>query len=218
MVLDAPSADLLDHIRLSDVARRADVSTGALYHYWESQDDYRAELLGQILSPAPYSLQTSIETQVREAAAGGISLHELVRAVCAANTDQFFGNADFRLQIALWLNADEDVSSRLAAQYEAVAQEWIEFYRIVFDVYGLRLRVPFTYPGLAAMLTALLEGLMLRVAVDSTAANLETTPAVDGEWDLFACTVLALLPGVTEPVDGEAVDLWTWAGDRTADP
>lgn len=41
MVLEAPGSDLLDHIRLSEVARRADVSTGALYHYWESQDDYR---------------------------------------------------------------------------------------------------------------------------------------------------------------------------------
>ncbi len=216
MVLDAPSADLLDHIRLSEVARRADVTTGALYHYWQSQDDYRAELLGQILSPAPYSLQSSIETQVREAAACGISLHELVRSVCAANTDQFFGNADFRLQVALWLNADEDVRDQLAAQYEAVSQEWIEFYRTVFEVYGLRLRAPFTFHALAVTLTALLEGLMLRVAVDATAASLESSP-VDEEWDLFACTVLALLPGVTEAVDEEAVDLWQWVGDRRAD-
>ncbi|MBL8777410.1 MAG: TetR/AcrR family transcriptional regulator [Acidimicrobiales bacterium] len=215
MVLNAPSSDLLDHIRLSEVARRAGVSTGALYHYWDSQDDYRAELLGQILSPAPYSLQDSIETQVREAAAGGISLHELIKAVCAANTEQFFGNADFRLQVALWLNADSDVAHRLAAQYEAVAQEWVEFYRTVFEVYGLRLRTPFTFPALAAVLTALLEGLMLRVAVDPLAGPLGTSEDEAG-WDLFSCTVLALLPGVTEEIESEPLSLWKWSRDRVA--
>jgi AcrR family transcriptional regulator len=215
MVLEAPGSDLLDHIRLSEVARRADVSTGALYHYWESQDDYRAELLGLLLSPVPYSLRTSVDAQVREAAAGGMSLHELVKAVCADNTNQFFGNSDFRLQVALWLRADPDVRERLAAQYTAVAEEWVEFYRTVFDAYGLRLRPPFTYDALATLLTALLEGLILRVEVDADAISVDNPPGFEG-WDLFACTVLGLLPVVTQDVVEQPVDLWEWSADRHA--
>ena len=215
MVLEAPSPDLLDHVRLSEVARRADVSTGALYHYWHSQDEYRAELLAQILSPAPYSLRSSVEAQVREAAAGGISLHELVQAVCAENTEQFFGNSDFRLQVALWLRSSPEVRQRLSEQYAAVAEEWVEFYRTVFDVYGLKLRSPFTFEALATLLTALLEGLMLRVEIDTDAASVEAPGAV-GDWDLFSCAVLGLLPAVTQDVDESPVDLWHWSADRRA--
>lgn len=35
---ERPAAWPLDHIRLTEVADRAGVSVGALYHYWESQD------------------------------------------------------------------------------------------------------------------------------------------------------------------------------------
>ena len=217
MVLEAPTADVFAHIRLSDVARRAGVTTGALYHYWDSQDDYQVELLGQILSPDPYSLREPVAERVRAAAAGGVTLHQLIQAVCADNVDRFFGSSDFRLQVALWVSADDVVRARLAAQYAAVGAEWVEFYRTVFEVYGFTLRKPFTYDWLATALTALLEGLILRAEVDPHSIGVDGSDAAPtSEWGLFSSTVLALLPGVTQEVGAEPVDLWSWAPDRRA--
>lgn len=219
MVLEAPIPDLLGHIRLSDVARRADVSTGALYHYWESQDAYRADLLADLLSPRRYPMRESIDEMVRDAAEGGITLRQLIQYVCEENVDQFFGNPDFRVQIAMWLSSDPGIRVRLSEQYGRVGGEWVDFYRTVFEVYGLRMREPFTFEHLATLLTGLLEGLILRAAVQPSAVPLSGIGTPDGDdWSLFSSAVLAMLPGMTQPATEEAQHLWDWIGDRAALP
>jgi AcrR family transcriptional regulator len=217
MVLEAPMPDLLAHIRLSDVARRAEVSTGALYYYWDSQDAYRADLLAELLSPRRYPMRESVDEMVRDAAEGGLTLSQLIQYVCEENIDQFFGNPDFRVQVAMWLTSESGVRTRLAEQYERVGREWVDFYQTVFEVYGLKLREPFTFAWLATLLTGLLEGLILRAGVDESAVPLGGIIAPGGEdWSLFSCAVLAMLPGMTQDVSASSTSVWEWVGERKA--
>ena len=57
------------------------LSIGAVYHYWESQDDYRDDLLELLLSPE----QLPAVQQANETVAGAIESHpdfeEMVRTV-----------------------------------------------------------------------------------------------------------------------------------------
>ena len=46
-----PLGEPLDHVRVTDIVSRMGLSIGAVYHYWESQDDYRDDLLELLLSP-----------------------------------------------------------------------------------------------------------------------------------------------------------------------
>lgn len=41
--------EALANVKVSDVARHAGVTKGALYHLWDSQDDYRRDLLQHLL-------------------------------------------------------------------------------------------------------------------------------------------------------------------------
>ena len=40
-----PLGEPLDHVRITDIVDRLGLSIGADYHYWDSQDDYRYDLL-----------------------------------------------------------------------------------------------------------------------------------------------------------------------------
>ena len=47
-----PLGEPLDHVRITDIVDRLGLSIGAVYHYWDSQDDYRDDLLELLLSPS----------------------------------------------------------------------------------------------------------------------------------------------------------------------
>ena len=46
-----PLGEPLDHVRIADIVEGLGLSIGAVYHYWECQDDYRDDLLDLLLSP-----------------------------------------------------------------------------------------------------------------------------------------------------------------------
>ncbi len=49
-----PLGEPLDHVRVTDIVDRLGLSIGAVYHYWDSQDDYRDDLLELLLSPEQF--------------------------------------------------------------------------------------------------------------------------------------------------------------------
>lgn len=208
---ERPAAWPLDHIRLTDVAERAGVSVGALYHYWDTQDAYRDELLDDLFSPDRYP-PSPLPGRLADDGVESVPLPELIRSGAAAEFAALRGNPELRRLMSMWAAGAPEVDDRIAVQYRAVGERWAIFYGEALDAYGLELRPPFTPALMATLITALGEGLAVRSTVDPEAVPADLGNDPDRPWGLLAGAICALLPGLTRPVDGDGDgDLWDLA-------
>lgn len=198
-VYEHPLGEPLDHVRVADIVDRLGVSSGAIYHYWETQDDYRDELIDLLLSPDEYPAVGRTAELVEDALATDPPLEELIRM---AATISFDGLAELpgpeRLALALVAYDDPDIDRRLGVQSQALSGRWAGLFERYFPRYGIEPRPPFTYESIATVLMALIQGMNVRRAVDPDAV----TGEVAERWDLAGSAALAFLLGATRPIDG----------------
>jgi AcrR family transcriptional regulator len=213
-VYEHPFGEPLDHVRVTDIVERLGLSIGAVYHYWESQDDYRDDLLDLLLSPEEYPAVRRTAEAVAQAAADGRPLEHLVSLAAGFSFDALSDlPGPERLALALVAYADDEIDQRLGAQSRELSARWAELFVAWFPAYGLEPRPPFTYDHLAVVLMGLVQGMNVRRVVDPEAVDVELAP----QWPLVAAAALAFLLGATRPVDGGADvaegerDLWALA-------
>lgn len=211
---EQPAAWPLEHVRVTEVARRAGVTAGAIYHYWDSQEEFREDLLDDLFSPARYP-PSAVPGLFADLDEDGRPIEELVRLGADVAFDALRQTPELRLLMGMWAADDPDVNDRIAAQYRAVGARWATFYEEVFPTYGLEIRPPFTFAMMATLITALGEGLVVRSSVDPEAVPDDLAASgVDSvaggqepTWGLLAAAVLALLPAMSRR-RGSGEDLW----------
>jgi len=210
LVDEQPVGWPLEHVRVTDVAKRVGVSVGMLYHYWGTQEDYRADLLDELFSPQRYP-PTTVPDLFDTLGQGAAPIDELVRLGTEVEFRALRDNPELRLLMATWAADDPVANPKIAGQYEAVAARWAAVYEMVFDAYGLEIRPPFTFQTMAALVTALGEGLAVRSSLDPTSVPDDLLQDPDGDdprrWGLLGCAFLALLPAFSRP-KGSGEDLW----------
>ena len=214
-----PAGPPLEHIRLTDVAQRAGVSVGALYHYWESQDDYRDDLLDEVFAPARFEPPD----HPAPVPAPDVALVEVIRIGTQLEFERLRSSPDLRVLMAMWAAADPAIAPRVTAHFRAVGQQWAGFYEATFRAHGLEVRPPFTYEHLAALLAAIGDGLTVRASADpvSVPTDLREDPGDDEPWTLLGCALVALLPAFSRPVGSDG-DFWEFLAhlrpDRDSGP
>jgi AcrR family transcriptional regulator len=209
-----PLGEPLDHVRVTEIVKGLGLSIGAVYHYWESQDDYRDDLLDLLLSPEQFPNVQQATEAVADRMAEDPSFEELVRVVAGISYQGLAVTPEReRLTLALLAYADPGIDERLGAQAEAVGARWAELFATYFPAYGLEPRPPFTYESIAVVLMAMVEGMHLRRTVSPSAVSREVAPG----WDLFASAALAFVLAASRPTDVAADpadgdrDLWDLA-------
>jgi AcrR family transcriptional regulator len=198
LVYENPLGEPLDHIRVSDVVARLGLSVGSIYHYWETQDDYRDDLLDLLLSPDRFPAVHLAGEEVAELIEHDPSFEDLARDVAAISFQGLAEGPDRqRLTLALVAYDDPEINARLGDQIREISHRWADLFAAYFPRFGLEPRPPFTYDSLAIALTGLVEGMHLRLTVDPDAV----TGEVEEGWDLFGSAALALILGATRPVE-----------------
>jgi AcrR family transcriptional regulator len=204
-LLDAGLAILLEEptdiaLRASRIARRADVTSGAFFHYWQTQGDFLADLLdyslvGERLYAHTFDAVTEVLQPLLE---GENSLETRERAIREAgqkSLEALTQSPAFAVQMALWSRHlhDDKVKDRLNYLYRDLDSRFVRFFGKLLDEWRLEPREPYTLERIAAVLSALANGLAIRRAVDS-----ETLP---DEHRFFGSLVLSLLPTMTKSID-----------------
>jgi hypothetical protein len=101
--------------------------------------------------------------------------------------------------------------------YTALDRSWADLYAAVLARDGREPRPPFNIEDLALALTALADGMLVRHGLEPDRVDEPRVAPVgpDGDdprdWSLISCVVLALLPTVTRPIEGDEAarsDLW----------
>ncbi len=203
LLCEQPVGALLSQVTALEVARRARRTTGAFYHHWEDQESYQQELLAYTLDPERINSTARTADTVTAALQQRVPLEELVRRAARENFDVVSENPYVPLNLALWAKQaqDEKVRALLRDQYQAVRARLVPIYEALFEMIGVVPRPPFTVDMFAVTLNALVEGLVIRAAVDPDAVPRDLPPAEPGTeaWDLFSAVVLALVPVMTMP-------------------
>ncbi len=209
-----PLGEPLDHVRVTEIVKGLGLSIGAVYHYWDSQDDYRDDLLDLLLAPEQFPSVETARDVIEQGVAGHAAFEELTRVVAGISYEGLAVTPEReRLTLALLAYDEPDIDARLGAQADAVGARWARLFADHFPAYGLEPRPPFTYETIAVALMAMVEGMHLRRTVSPAAVTRELAP----DWDLFASAALAFVLGASRPVSagddpaGGDRDLWDLA-------
>jgi AcrR family transcriptional regulator len=205
LLREEPVGTVLSQIKAPVVARRAGRTTGAFYHHWTSQDDYQRDLLAYALDPARIPSTTEAVATIGGGLQRGIPAEELLRSAAAGLFASVQADPYVPLWTALWARqgSDETVHALLLEHYRTLTRQLLPLYDALLAAIGRRLREPFTPETFAVTITAVVQGLALRAAVEPEAVPLALPgPAgSDAPWDLFGTLVWTLMHGMSEPVD-----------------
>ncbi|TFV53976.1 hypothetical protein E4P41_20290 [Geodermatophilus sp. DF01-2] len=215
LLREQPVGAVLTQVKAQPVAQRAGRTIGAFYHHWSSQEAYHRDLLAYVLDPQRLLSTAAAADTVLADLPRGLPLEEVVRRAARRNFEIVRANPYVPLILALWGKQaqDERVRELLRAHYRSVTDRLVPVYRTLFDAYGLTMRPPYTVEMFAATLTALVEGLTVRAAVEPEVVPLDLPHAGDlsaapgagaagaAPWDLFSATVVGILRAMTMPAD-----------------
>jgi AcrR family transcriptional regulator len=186
----------LAHVRIAEVARRAGVTKGALYHLWDSQEDYWHDLLrfmldrGQLagLGDVPALTFALIERLGRRPSVVEWANHVF---------DHFKDEPTFYARIGIFAYLhDDDVRARIDGEFHAGLEEFNGLISDAVERFGRRVRPGMDVGDLAVAVAALMQGLCLEYRIDpARTPDLE----IDGERvTMFATGTQALLEAFTE--------------------
>jgi AcrR family transcriptional regulator len=191
------------HVRISDVAARAGVTKGALYHLWDSQEAYWSDLLRFVLDEGRLAGMPAVADATLELAD---RTEELPTPVEWANFifDRFKDDPSFFARVGLFAYLqDGQVRDELDQEFRSSLEEFESMVATAVEDMGRRPRPGTDLHDFSAVVASLMHGFCLEHRIDPG-----RTPdfTVDGErTSLFAVCVLGMLEAFTEAADVQRV-------------
>jgi len=203
LLREVPVGAVLSQVTARAVAERAGRTTGAFFHHWRSQEAYQQDLLAYILDPARIESTAEAVNAIRGGLASGADPVGVLGAAARGNFASVRVDPYVPLWNALWSRHGSDayVHDLLRGNFRSVTGQVAPVLEAVLEAARRRMRPPHTVDTLAVTITALVQGLALRAAIEPECVPVQPPgqDEDDGSWDLFATTVTTLFEAVTEP-------------------
>lgn len=163
----AASDLMLRALTVRAVSGAANRSTGAFYHYWETQAAYVHDLVDHLMRPTQVVDADPISDELARLDGSQIDA-ETIGALFDAHTEELADHPDMRLMMLLWSMPDEDhhVRSGLREVYQRYQTEFGATYRRIIGATDAQLIDGLTFEDVAAMLAAMADGVALRRRFD----------------------------------------------------
>jgi AcrR family transcriptional regulator len=188
----------LAHVKLAEVAERAGVTKGALYHLWPSQEAYWRDLLQHLLSTNRLFGADRLATVSAELIASR-GEQQTLRDWANDLFDSVRDDPAFFARVSLFAYLDdEQVRTTLDEEARSAIDSLQPVLAAAVADMGRRPRSEGALRDLAVELAALLEGLSLKYRVDPEQTP-DLPPLRGRRLTLFAAAADALLQAFTEP-------------------
>jgi AcrR family transcriptional regulator len=194
----AATVDALANVKVADVADRAKVTKGAIYHVWPSQEDYRKDLLQRLLA---HSNSKGVR-ELQHLLSDPEVLRQEPRMILARYADYAFqalkDDPAFFARFSFYVYAaNPEVAGLLAAGDDALVEQFTPFVDQYLAARGRRIREPFTIELLLISGNALFQGLCLRYRTSPDLVERELGP--DGVG-MYAHGLESIVMHFSEPV------------------
>jgi len=207
LLREEPVGSVLNQITARSVATRAGRTTGAFFHHWHSQEAYQRDLLAYVLDPARIAEVAEAGEAILEGLRSGGDPVRVLEETARENFQSMRADPYIPLWHALWAKSGSDagVHELLRTHIRSVTGSVAALLDAVVTASGRRFRPPFTLDSLAVAVTAVAQGLELRVAIEPERVPMSSSRSEsdgredDGAWDLYSTTVRTLFEAFTEP-------------------
>lgn len=196
----AATVDALANVKVADVADRAGVTKGAVYHVWPSQEAYRKDLLERLLE---HNRQTGIR-EMREVLEDPELLRGDPRSILLRYADEVFDalkdDPAFFARFSFYVYAaNPEVAELLASGDDGVIEDFGPYVEQYLALVGRRIREPFTTELLLISINSLFQGLCLRYR---TSPELIEHPVGPDGVGMYAHGLESLVLHFSEPLPG----------------
>ena len=204
---EAGRLDPLRLLRPKDIADRAGVTSGMLYHIWPQEEPSEEKLAGyrRDLVERAWNRPADVEGLAGAAAEHeGAELAEMVRVLAnfefkrlaKGGSDALVGHISTLLQVSETMKGTLELPDPDPFLVDVEVA-----YSVLLAEYGLRMKAPLTVHDLALMLTSTVDGFanLSGVYPELNRADIEWSTSDAGGWSLFAVAVLAIIEHTTEP-------------------
>lgn len=207
LLREEPVGSVLNQLTARSVATRAGRTTGAFFHHWRSQEAYQRDLLAYVLDPARIESVAGAGEAILEGIRSGGDPVRVLEDRAREDFQSMRADPYIPLWHALWAKHGSDayVHELLRTHIRSVTESVTALLDAVVTASGRRFRPPFTLDALAVAVTAVAQGLELRVAIEPERVPMspprsESNGREGNEaWDLYATTVRTLFEAFTEP-------------------
>jgi len=217
---------VLDHLEASQGVRLTNASI--IGRVFASQDEFQSTVLLAALTSTAANETGAIFNQIEpilEAADRSTSesrraaLLEICRVGGQASLDYLSASTSWAMWTAVWSmhmtgSRPDDLGLKdlLCDSYATSGREFSDLYGGLLDYFGFRMKPDYSLSIMTTMLTALVEGSVLRDTVDpgTTRRIIRPTGPAGSEqsWTLFGVGLAAIFSECCEPIDG-------WTPDTT---
>jgi len=196
----AATVDALANVKVADVADRAGVTKGAVYHVWPSQESYRKDLLGRLLE---HNRQSGVR-QMSELLQDVDRIQGDPRSILLQHADFVFDTLKddpaFFARFSFFIYAaNPEVNELLASGDDGIIEDFGPSIELYLRLIGRRIREPFSVALLLTSISALFMGLCLRYRTSPDMVE-PTPPDGDRLCSMYAFGLEALVMHFSEPI------------------
>jgi AcrR family transcriptional regulator len=191
--------DALADVKVADVAARAGVTKGAVYHIWPSQAAYRHDLLARLLEQNRQRGVREVLRLLEDDGVAGDDPTNLLRRYADFVFDAMKDDPGFYARFCFFVYASNpEVADLLASGDDALVEDFGPYLELYLQLVGRRLREPFTVRMLLLSINALFQGLCLRYRTSPDLVERRRLGAPTGS-SLYAAGIDALVQHFSEP-------------------
>jgi AcrR family transcriptional regulator len=194
----------LPDVQPAEVAKRAGVKKGALYQHWDSFDDYRRDLILELLRDSELPGADIVISMVIDCIESRQDPNQLSKTAFSDLFDSFAESSACRWIIAGYPHRDDErIAAAIAELLADCAHRVEQPLRLLLAMQGRAPRPKITMAQIAQMVVSMFLGLAVRAQVNR--AGVTKLVEFDGEqWPLVALGANALVSRCSEPIDGNS--------------
>jgi AcrR family transcriptional regulator len=212
LLREQPVGDVLSQVTARAVVERVGRTTGAFFHQWPSLEAFHRDLLAYVLDPVRIPSTAEAVDAVLGGLKSGLDPAKVLHLAARGNFESVRADPYVPLWQALWSKhgQDEQVRTLLRENFDWVTAQVVPLLEACLTADGRRMQPPFTVETFAVLITALVQGLNLRFAIEPEMVPVKPlseppdAPDAQTTWDLFGTTVELLFRTITAgtPPDG----------------
>jgi hypothetical protein len=179
-------------------------SDGSFRDRWEFRGDYIEDLLVYALWARHWSLSASVAEESREQLTGSGDFVQAIHEVAYQDLLALIGTPAYKISMIGSATAARDDTAReaMAETYRRVTDSWKTLYEVTLEARDLKLRPGITLLEITDMLTAMADGLGLRIMADPSSELINH----DSRQSLLGKAALAFVAAFVDVGDDRSLE------------